>query len=80
MPISPGLWQDVAVQSHEAVALGLELSLSGEGILAYDGDRTHNLAALSDCRMTIQRDGPWIIEPDRVLKRAVQENILTRAP
>ncbi|MEJ6669657.1 MAG: NAD(+)/NADH kinase [Pseudomonadales bacterium] len=80
VPISPGLWQDVLVQHHEAVAFGSELSLSGEGILAYDGDRTHNLANLTDCRMTVQRDGPWIIEPDRVLQCAAQENILTRTP
>ena len=80
VPISPGLWQDVAVQHHETVSFGAELFLSGEGILAYDGDRTHDLANLTDCRMRVERDGPWIIEPDRVLQFAVEQGILIRAP
>ena len=80
VPISPGLWQDVAVQHHETVSFGAELFLSGEGILAYDGDRTHDLANLTDCRMRVERDGPWIIEPDRVLQFAVEQGILIRTP
>jgi hypothetical protein len=80
VPISPGLWQDVAVQHHEAVPFGSEVSLSGDGILAYDGDRTHNLANLTDCRMIVERDGPWIIEPARVLQYAVKQHILIRTP
>ena len=80
VPISPGLWQDVCVQHHEAVPFGSGVSLSGDGILAYDGDRTHDLANLTDCRMTVERDGPFVIEPNRVLQYAVEQRILIRTP
>lgn len=76
IPISPGLWQTVPIQSCEPIALNETVSLSGSGILAYDGDRTHDLSGLEDCGLTVRRDGPWIIEPGAVLKFAASAGIL----
>ena len=63
VPISPGLWQTIAIQSFEQIALDQSFTLAGEGILAYDGDRTHDLTKLTTCEVTVRRDGPWIIDP-----------------
>ena len=80
VPISPGLWNTVPVQSCKKQPLGEPILLEGDGILAYDGDRTHDLASLTDCTATVFRDGPFIIDPARVLMAASRNGILFKAP
>ena len=76
VPISPGLWQTIAVQSFEKIALDQTFTLAGDGILAYDGDRTHDLTKLTTCEVTVRRDGPWIIDPHLILNTAAHQGIL----
>jgi len=79
VPISPGLWNTVPIQFYRKLPLNQPVALKGEGILAYDGDRTHDLASLTDCTATIFRDGPFIIDPTRVLTAASRNGLLVEA-
>lgn len=76
VPISPGLWNTVPIQFCRKLPLEEPVNLHGSGILAYDGDRTHDLASLTDCTATISRDGPFIIDPARVLMTASRNEVL----
>ncbi len=80
VPISPGLWNTVPVQFYRKLPLDEPVPLEGEGILAYDGDRTHDLGSLTNCTATIFRDGPFIIDPAQVLMAASQHGVLFDTP
>ena len=62
VPISPGLYNEVHVEAIRKVELSEEITISGPGILAFDGDRTIRLEAGESRVLTVKRDGPWIIE------------------
>ena len=50
----------------------------GPGILAFDGDREIQLGEKQSVTVSIRADGPWIIEPKRVMKAAVSLKVFQR--
>lgn len=77
VPISAGLYGDIDIAETSTLEFGRALDLVGPGILAFDGDRTLELAAGEPCRVTLQRDGPRVIEPALVMRRAVSAGLLS---
>lgn len=69
-PISPGLYENVAIESVERIELGAELVWSGPGLLAFDGDREIVLGEGESARLQVVREGPWVIDPWRALRAA----------
>ncbi|MDG1442277.1 MAG: NAD(+)/NADH kinase [Pseudomonadales bacterium] len=78
VPISPGLYDSVGISSITKMALGTEISCSGPGILAFDGDRSISLEPTDAATIAVRRDGPWIIEPAPILSAAAAAGILKR--
>jgi len=72
VPISPGLYETIGVETFSKVELGDTHSVTGPGILAFDGDREIKLAEGESVEISIKADGPWIIEPKRVMAAAVK--------
>ena len=66
-PLSPGLFRTVHVEEVRKVALGESVRVEGPGVLAFDGDRQHRLAAGQGARLTVRRDGPRVIDVARAL-------------
>ncbi|MDA7726814.1 hypothetical protein N8881_08515, partial [Pseudomonadales bacterium] len=58
--------------------LGEQTKVMGPGILAFDGDREIQLGEKQSVTVSIRADGPWIIEPKRVMKAAVSLKVFQR--
>lgn len=67
--LAPGLMDTFRVRRRRILPLGEPVSLGrpAGGTLALDGERTVVLAAGETATVTIRRDGPWIIRPERLL-------------
>ncbi|MCB1691452.1 MAG: NAD(+)/NADH kinase [Pseudomonadales bacterium] len=75
-PISAGLYGDIPVSRIERIPLDQSVTLEGPGILAFDGDREIKVADKEKVTVTVRRDGPYLIEPRRVMAAAVKTGAL----
>ena len=80
VPLAPGAFVTVAVESVEAVATATALELPGGGVLAFDGERTLPVAANSRITASITQSGPRVIDVDRTLALAARARRFDRAP
>ncbi len=69
-PIAPGLYALVRVADSRKVAFDEAVCIEGPGVLAFDGERERVLKPAQRARLTIQRDGPWVIDVADTLARA----------
>ncbi|MFN3238754.1 MAG: NAD(+)/NADH kinase [Pseudomonadales bacterium] len=76
VPLSPGLYGDVGIVSHETMEIGQTYRLGEAGILAFDGDRTLEVKADDRVEISVRQDGPWIIDPQYVLAVAANHGLL----
>jgi hypothetical protein len=70
VPISPGLYSEVAVVRSRELALGQRVEVCGPGLLAFDGDRERELAAGQRAWLRVERTGPRVIDIDLALRCA----------
>lgn len=66
-PIAPGLYQDVEIAFANVLAPGDSVRLVGPGVLAFDGERDLVLSPDQEVTITLNTDGPWVIDPTRAL-------------
>lgn len=74
-PIAPGLYEPIAVRAHERLALGEPVSLTGPGVLAFDGERERVLKPGQAATLRVARDGPWVVDVRAALNRAACEGL-----
>ena len=74
VPISPGLHAEVGIDSVRPVAFAECVNFEGPGILAFDGDRSIKLADRDVATANVLRDGPFIIEAEKVMALAAANN------
>ncbi len=79
VPISPGLHQDVGIESAERLPLGQSINISGPGIIAADGDRIIKLEKEETANVKIIRDGPRVIEAERIMAHAANNQLLEKS-
>ena len=79
-PVSPGLFRTAHIRSAGPVELGKAVTVTGEGILAFDGDRERKLADGQQAKLTVTRNGPWVINPRATLRVAAQQELLVDLP
>jgi hypothetical protein len=58
--------------------LGQTYIVKGPGILAFDGDRTIQFKSSDHVEISVRQDGPWIIEPNKILETAAAHELLKR--
>ncbi|MCZ6617293.1 MAG: diacylglycerol kinase family protein, partial [Gammaproteobacteria bacterium] len=80
VPISPGLFQTVAVKSARKIPFDVPVTFRGPGILALDGDRDHKLGSQATLTVRIRRDGPWVIDIDKAMRWLVAHGIIAHGP
>lgn len=68
-PLSPGTFHTLGVTSVVPIAEGEAAALTGNGVLAFDGERECHFVPGSVAR--IDRLGPQLVDIDRVLRAAV---------
>ncbi len=69
-PIAPGLYATVRVAETRVIAFGEVVPLAGPGVLAFDGERERVLQHKQHARLSVQRDGPWVIDVAKTLALA----------
>ena len=69
-PIAPGLYRRVSIAEVRTLAPGETVALSGPGVIAFDGERERRLRAGQQATLSVDRDGPHVIDIDRVLRLA----------
>ena len=80
VPISPGLFRAVHVASHARLPFGAEFVFEGPGVVAFDGDREHKLAEGERAIVSVQRDGPPVVDVARCIQLAADRGILAADP
>ena len=74
----PNLTRSLADGWHRSAStlpLGERVPLGDSGILAFDGDRSFDLARHPSMHGRIERDGPWIINPQQVMNLAATRSL-----
>lgn len=71
LPLSPGSFATVGIASSNPLASDQPVALSGPGVLALDGERTHVLHEGDRAMITVVADGPTVIDVGRALHAAV---------
>ncbi len=77
VPISPGLFRAVHVASHARLPFGAPFVFEGPGVVAFDGDREHKLADGEQAIVSVQRDGPPVVDVARCIQLAAARGILS---
>lgn len=75
-PIAPGLFQEVRVQKLRRIDLGESVEVFGPCVLAFDGERERVLKNNQRAELTLHRDGPWVIDVERVMDAAARSGAL----
>lgn len=70
VPIVPGAFSVIDVATVEPLPVGAAVTFDGPLVLAYDGERERILAAGATASVTVDREGPRVIDVDRALRAA----------
>ncbi len=79
-PIAPGLIRDVPVKSSRIIEPGEEITIiHTPAVLALDGEREHIIPEGSQWTVTLQLDGPRVIDIPQTLKKAAMKSLFKAA-
>ena len=73
--VSPGLYRRAHITGSRKLAFGEHATIEGPCLLAFDGDRTRELATGERARLWVERDGPWVIDAGLALRAAGQDGV-----
>lgn len=71
-PIAPGYYRSVTITSCREVSFGEITTMTGPGVLAFDGERECALGADQQARLTLSRSGPWVVNVARAMHLAAE--------
>jgi hypothetical protein len=74
VPLAPGTFATLAVESVQPLHIAEPVQLSGGGVLAFDGERTTPLPAGTTVTVSIGASGPRLIDVDRTLAVAARDH------
>jgi len=77
VPLSPGHFREVSVARTERISFGETVLFRGKGVLALDGDRDHRIEAGEAASVSVERDGPWVVDAAAAMRRLVRDGILS---
>ncbi len=67
VPIVPGRFDQIAIESVEPLAVGERVVFEGPCVLAYDGERDRVVPADTRAAITVDRAGPHVVDVERTL-------------
>jgi predicted polyphosphate/ATP-dependent NAD kinase len=77
-PIAPGTFVDVPVRLTQVLADGDSVTLTGPGVLSFDGERDRVLVGDEAAMLIIGRTGPMVIDVDRTIEAAARAHHFLR--
>jgi hypothetical protein len=77
-PILPGSYQRISVATARRLRLGETAEVTGPGVLALDGERERVLRPGQRALLSVRRDGPRVIDVERVLEDAARRRLFVR--
>lgn len=80
IPLSPGSFATVEVSDIVELAPGERLTMSGTGVLAFDGERDRRVGEDATLTVWIDTDGPVMIDVDATLLLAAQRRLFDDIP
>ena len=80
VPLAPGSFATVEVQSVEPLTLGDTAEVPGGGVLAYDGERTTPVGDDAAITVSIEASGPRIIDVEATLVVAARSQLFDVSP
>ena len=72
VPLSPGLYRQVRITGARQLPLGNEVSVTGPGLLEFDGDRALQLEEGQVATIRVIRNGPRVIDASRAMLLGAQ--------
>lgn len=72
VPIAPGHYRQVRITDCRRVKPDEAVTLRGPGVLAFDGERERTLKPGQTARLTVRRDGPWVVDVHTTLALAAK--------
>jgi hypothetical protein len=79
-PIAPGLYHDVRYTEVRTVPLGESVEVEGPCSLALDGEREHVLQPGEIAQLTVDREGPWVIDSAKTMREAATNGFFRTLP
>ena len=79
VPLAPGAFSTLAIESATALPLSTAVELPGGGVLAFDGERTLPVTAAARITVSITQSGPRMIDVDHTLALAAGDRRFDRA-
>jgi hypothetical protein len=73
VPLAPGTFTTVDVASVEPLPVAAPAELAGQGVVAYDGERTSPLSSDATVTASIERSGPRVIDVGATIAIAAAE-------
>jgi predicted polyphosphate/ATP-dependent NAD kinase len=80
VPLAPGTFATVDVDTVEPLEPGEPVELPGGGVLAYDGERTTPVGPESTITVSVETSGPWIIDVPTALIMAARSQLFDVSP
>lgn len=80
VPLAPGTFATVDVQSVEPLRFSEPVDVRGGGVLAYDGERTTPVSADATITVSIEASGPHMIDVETVLVAAARLQLFDVSP
>ena len=80
VPLAPGTFATVDVQSVEPLAFGEPVEVPGGGVLAYDGERTTPVSPDATITVSIEASGPRMIDVEAALVVASRSQLFDVSP
>ena len=80
VPLAPGTFATVEVESVEPLAFSEPVDVPGGGVLAYDGERTTPVSADATITVSIEASGPRIIDVEAALVAAARSQLFDVLP
>ncbi|MFN0026281.1 MAG: NAD(+)/NADH kinase [Acidimicrobiales bacterium] len=77
-PMAPGWYAEVGLAEVRRLADGEAVSLQGPGILAFDGERQRLLGEGQRVWLTVQRDGPRVLDVSRAMHLAAARGVFVQ--
>ncbi len=71
-PIAPGYYRTVTVASRRSVRFGEAITVTGPGVLAFDGERERELKPGQTASLWVERTGPRVVDVARTLRLAAE--------
>jgi len=80
VPLGPGTFTTVEVTEVRRIDLGESVSISGRGVLAFDGERDRRLTDGARVTATVEMAGPLVIDVEKTLLAAADEDLFDAEP